>query len=89
MQAIERIRINPFVQKICREAMETALLKYRVSGSKTWGSHAMLLVGTKLLSLYSHPSAPPLQTCDLFLLGLFVQDVLDRKEYVYHNTHLL
>jgi hypothetical protein len=60
--------------------METALNKHRVAGSKAWGSHAMLLVGTKLLSLYSHPTAPSLQTCDLFLLGLFVQDVLDRKD---------
>ena len=29
---------------------------------------------------YSHPSAPSLQSGDLFLLGLFVQDVLDRQE---------
>lgn len=60
--------------------METAIKENRVPGSKAWGSHAMLLVGTKLLSLYSHPTAPSLQTCDLFLLGLFVQDVLDRKD---------
>eukprot|EP00041_Stephanoeca_diplocostata_P032040 m.1015019 g.1015019 ORF g.1015019 m.1015019 type:complete len:954 (-) comp24074_c0_seq2:212-3073(-) len=96
VQAIEKIRINPFVQRVCREAMEAALSKHRNNthtannggahtGSPTatgrpWGAHAMLLVGTKLLSLYSHPTAPQLQTCDLFLLGLFVQDVLDRKD---------
>ena len=38
----------------------------------------MLLVGTKLLALYPQPNAPDLQSGDLFLLGLFVQDVLDR-----------
>ena len=41
-------------------------------------SQALLLVGTKLLALYSVPSAPDLQSSDLFLLGLFVQDVLGR-----------
>eukprot|EP00040_Diaphanoeca_grandis_P034574 m.214929 g.214929 ORF g.214929 m.214929 type:complete len:873 (+) comp33181_c1_seq4:274-2892(+) len=80
VQAIEKIRISPFVLRICRDAMETALNKNRYGTGKAWGSHAMLLVGTKLLALYSHPSAPSLQSSDLFLLGLFVQDVLDRQE---------
>ena len=76
VQAIEIIRINPFVRRICGEAMEQALSKQR--GGQIWGSHALLLVGTKLLALYSVPSAPDLQSSDLFLLGLFVQDVLGR-----------
>lgn len=76
VQAIEIIRINPFVRRICGEAMEQALSKQR--GGQIWGSHALLLVGTKLLALYSVPTAPDLQSSDLFLLGLFVQDVLGR-----------
>jgi hypothetical protein len=76
MQAIEIIRINPFVRRICAEAMEHALTKHPRGG----GSHALLLVGTKLLALYSVPNVPDLQSADLFLLGLFVQDVLGREE---------
>eukprot|EP00039_Didymoeca_costata_P019789 m.338937 g.338937 ORF g.338937 m.338937 type:complete len:884 (-) comp18606_c0_seq1:103-2754(-) len=78
VQAIEIIRINPFVRRICGEAMQTALGKQR--GEPAFGAHAMLLVGTKLLALYSQPDAPDLQSGDLFLLGLFVQDVLGRDE---------
>ena len=77
VQAIEIIRINPFVRRICGEAMETALNKQ--NRGQAWGAHAMLLVGTKLLALYSQPNAPALRPGDLFLLGLFVQDVLGRE----------
>ena len=47
-------------------------------GQGQWGSHAMLFVGTKLLALYSHPSTPELNSSDLFLIGLFVQDIFKR-----------
>ena len=78
VQAIEIIRINPFVRRICGEAMEAAL--NRQNRGQAWGAHAMLLVGTKLLALYSQPNAPELRPGDLFLLGLFVQDVIGRSE---------
>lgn len=80
VQAIEIIRVNGFVRRIFADVLESALQKaVRQTGQGTWGSHAMLLVGTKLLALYSHPSTPELNTSDLFLLGLFIQDVFKRE----------
>lgn len=74
VQALEIIRVNGFVRRIFADELEQALQKAaKQTGQGSWGSHAFLLVGTKLLAIYSQPQAPDLNPSDLFLLGLYVQ----------------
>eukprot|EP00054_Salpingoeca_dolichothecata_P022983 m.151959 g.151959 ORF g.151959 m.151959 type:complete len:1051 (-) comp24528_c1_seq3:72-3224(-) len=80
VQAIEPIRVNTHVRSSCVDALEYSLSAQNPSRNRTgWGSHALLLVGSKVLAMHSRPNAPDLRPGDIFLISVLVQDVLNRR----------
>lgn len=51
-QAIERLHVNQLVNEKCMESLEYAMSRLQSAGEKNI-HHALLVVNSKLLSLYS------------------------------------
>ncbi|XP_013391280.1 uncharacterized protein LOC106159526 [Lingula anatina] len=72
VEAFERLNVNQAVNGMCISILESCLEKLR-SGEDRNAIHALLLVNTKLLALFSSRNAWELQSSDMLLLTLLVQ----------------
>lgn len=52
LQAVEKLHMNQVVSEQCVEILQSAVNKFQEAGEKNT-QHALLLVNSKLLSLYS------------------------------------
>ncbi|KAL5021373.1 hypothetical protein ScPMuIL_000528 [Solemya velum] len=74
VEAVERLHVNQSVNEKCLELLENAVYKLQNTGEKLT-QHALLLVNSKLMSLYSNRNAQELQPCDILLIIIFTQQL--------------
>ncbi|XP_060085566.1 BLOC-3 complex member HPS1-like [Ylistrum balloti] len=79
VEAIERLQVNQAVNVKCMELLESAINKIQKSGEKAT-HHALLIVNSKLLSLYSDRNSAELQAADTLSIILLVQQMFPNDE---------
>ncbi|XP_069140032.1 BLOC-3 complex member HPS1-like [Argopecten irradians] len=79
VEAIERLQVNQTVNVKCMELLEAAINKIQKSGEKTT-HHSLLIVNSKLLSLYSDRNSAELQAADILSIILLVQQMFPNDE---------
>lgn len=79
VEAIERLQVNQMVNVKCMEVLESAIQKIQKSGEKAT-HHALLMVNSKLLSLYSDRNATELQAADTLSIMLLVHQMFPNDE---------
>eukprot|EP00058_Branchiostoma_floridae_P022851 XP_002608341.1 hypothetical protein BRAFLDRAFT_126225 [Branchiostoma floridae] len=89
VEAVERLNVNQALNETCINILEQALSKVRSGGDKH-AVHALLLVNTKLLALYSSRNACELQAADILAITLVVRTLFptgDSLEELLSFTH--
>ncbi|XP_021378394.1 Hermansky-Pudlak syndrome 1 protein homolog isoform X2 [Mizuhopecten yessoensis] len=79
VEAVERLQVNQTVNVKCMELLESAINKIQKSGEKAT-HHALLVVNSKLLSLYSDRNSAELQAADTLSIILLVQQMFPNDE---------
>ncbi|XP_064625622.1 BLOC-3 complex member HPS1-like [Lineus longissimus] len=79
VEAVERLRVTQDLNFKALELLEQALTKIRSSGDRHV-HHALLLVKSKLLALFSSRNAFELQSSDILLITLMIQDLFPTKD---------
>ncbi|XP_033757582.1 Hermansky-Pudlak syndrome 1 protein homolog [Pecten maximus] len=79
VEAIERLQVNQTVNVKCMELLEAAINKIQKSGEKAT-LHALLIINSKLLSLYSDRNSAELQAADILSIILLVQQMFPNNE---------
>nr|XP_006817745.1 PREDICTED: Hermansky-Pudlak syndrome 1 protein-like [Saccoglossus kowalevskii] len=74
LEAVERLHVNQSLSELCINLLENSLTKMKSTGERN-PAHALLTVKSKLLALYSSKNASELQSSDLLLIMLVVQDM--------------
>ncbi|KAI8499465.1 hybrid polyketide synthetase [Branchiostoma belcheri] len=80
VEAVERLNVNQALNETCINMLEQALSKVRSGGDKH-AVHALLLVNTKLLALYSSRNACELQAADILAITLVRSPTPSSTEY--------
>nr|XP_034329634.1 Hermansky-Pudlak syndrome 1 protein homolog isoform X2 [Crassostrea gigas] len=79
VEAIERLHVNQLVNEKCMESLEYAMSRLQSAGEKNI-HHALLVVNSKLLSLYSNRSAPSLAESDVLCTILLARLLFPTNE---------
>ncbi|XP_064603916.1 BLOC-3 complex member HPS1-like [Liolophura sinensis] len=79
MEAVERLNVTQVVNESCIKSLETVMEKMTSAGDKHV-QHALLLVNSKLLALYSSRNAVELQPSDVLAIIVLVQSMLPSEE---------
>nr|XP_022345818.1 Hermansky-Pudlak syndrome 1 protein homolog [Crassostrea virginica] len=79
VEAIERLHVNQLVNEKCMEILEYAMSRLQNAGEKNT-HHALLVVNSKLLSLYSNRSAPSLAEADVLCTILLARLLFPTNE---------
>ncbi|XP_053407731.1 BLOC-3 complex member HPS1-like [Mercenaria mercenaria] len=72
VEAVEKLHMNQVVSEQCVEILQAAVNKFQEAGERHT-QHALLLVNSKLLSLYSNRNAQELQSSDILCIILLVR----------------
>ncbi|XP_077992016.1 BLOC-3 complex member HPS1-like [Glandiceps talaboti] len=74
LEAIERLHVSQSLSELCIHVLEGSLNKMKDSGER-FPIHALLTVNSKLLALYSSRKSSELQSSDLLMMILMVQNL--------------
>ncbi|XP_061171540.1 BLOC-3 complex member HPS1-like [Saccostrea echinata] len=79
VEAIERLHVNQLVNEKCMEILENAINRLQSAGEKNT-HHALLIINSKLLSLYSNRNSPLLAESDVLCIILLARLLFPTNE---------
>ncbi|KAL4232063.1 hybrid polyketide synthetase [Mactra antiquata] len=91
VEAVEKLHMNQSmnVSEKCVDKLQIAINKLREAGERNT-QHALLLVHSKLLALYSNRNAPELMSSDILCISLLIRSLFpthDKIEDLFAQTY--
>ncbi|KAK3585451.1 hypothetical protein CHS0354_003298 [Potamilus streckersoni] len=79
MEAVERLHVNQMLNEQCIELLRMGVISIQAAGEKHT-QHALLLVNSKLLALYSNYSAYELNAADILCIIILMRELFPTNE---------